>query len=122
MATKVANKLTTERQWNNKIFFPKDNYVVRIIDQVNKPSGKGKPMTKLEFEIVNCAPKTVGKEGIIAFDGVTFSKYYLTGDPEDAKADDRWFNAFDDVLQKLGIDTSQGWDQNNPPNVISKVA
>src|SRR5258705_10567659 len=110
MATKVANKSTTERQWHSKIFFPKDNYVIRVIDQVNKPSALGKPMTKLEYEIVNCAPKQVGKEGIITFDGAIFSKYYLTGDPTDAKADDRWFNQFDDLLQRMGINTDNGWN------------
>jgi hypothetical protein len=128
MSIHVANKEGTTQLWHSKIFFPKNNYAVRIVDETNKPSAKGSPMVTLEFEIVNSEPVKIGDFGMVEFDGVTFKKYMVTwGAPDspsnkfNAEQAQKNFNRYDEFLKACGIDTSNGWDYNNPPSVVGKV-
>lgn len=132
MAIKVADKTKTVRMWTKQIFFPQDNYIARIISQDHKPNSNGNPMTTLEWEIVNCDPKKVGDE-TFEFDGVTFPSYHVTEIKPPSDADDKelaaaaqssenQFNMTDALFQKLGVDTSEGWDPENPPKVLGKIA
>ena len=128
---KVADKSKVVKQWSSRNYFPQDNYVVRVLNQENKPSNAGNPMMVLEFEIVNCDAKKIGDE-TLEFDGVTFTHWQTTGcnPPKNAtekeiaeakQADDNAFNNADDLLTRCGIDTSEGWDPTNPPSIKGKV-
>lgn len=121
MSLRVADKSNTTSLWNSRMYFPKNNYTVRIIDEVNKPSSKGNPMVTLEFEIVNSSPVKIGDNGIVEFDGVTFKKYFTTGNPNNKELDQKAFNKYDEFLRLCGIDTTNGWDNEAPPSVLGKV-
>lgn len=121
MSLQVANKSDVSTLWNSRMYFPKNNYTVRIVDETNKPSAKGSPMVTLEFEIVNSEPIKIGDNGMVEFDGVTFKKYMVTWNPNDAKKAQANFNRYDEFLKTCGIDTSAGWDYNSPPSVLGKV-
>lgn len=121
MSLRVADKSASTQLWNSKMFFPTNNYTIRVVDEVNKPSSKGNPMTTIEFEIVNSEPVKMGDLGMVEFDGVTFKKFFTTGNPNNKELDQKSFNRHDDFLRKCGIDTSEGWDNENPPSVNGKV-
>lgn len=66
------------QKWNSKVQFPKDNYVIRCMDDSFGPSkSSGKPMITLGFEIVSPETITVdGSEYTIA--GTELKAYYVT--------------------------------------------
>lgn len=115
--------------WNRSIFFPKDTYVLRITDEEVKPSKAGNPMVKLEYEVCNAEPKQVG-DVIIDLNGTKFPAWHVTEvrkkenekmtDEELEKSSQAAFDRYDAFLQKCGIDTSAGWDPENPPSVLGK--
>jgi len=112
---------TAANLWNSKVFFPRDNYILRCIGEDNGVSSGGNPMTTLEWEIVNCEPKQIGDD-LIDFDGVKFKSYHVTRVNGDEKKSDGMFKAYQDkVLVPCGIDCSEGWDDENPPSVKGKV-
>lgn len=125
---KVADKSKTVKMWNSRTYFPQDNYIARIIGEDRKPSSAGNAMTTLEWEIVNCDPKKIGDE-TVEFDGSTFLTYHVTQvnpskdvtPDEAAQKSENAFNTFDEFLTKCGVDTSEGWDPQNPPSVKGKV-
>jgi hypothetical protein len=128
MAIKVAPTVQ-KTGWNNRIFFPKDQYTLRILEEDNTPSKQGNPMVKLEFEIVNCPIKQIG-DLQVDMNGTRFSSWFVTKivksdkakTPEDIqKFSDKAFNDYDTILKKLGVDVSEGWDDENPPSVKGKV-
>lgn len=129
---KKADTSKSVKQWRQTIFFPQDNYTIRVLEEEHTTSKSDDPMTILKFEIVNCLPKMIGDEGQIEFDGVQFSTWNLTDyqakDKENdeevekaAKTAQDFFNRYDDFLRKAGHNTAEGWDPAKPPSVLGKV-
>lgn len=119
MAIKKATN--TKTTWNNRIFFPKDNYILRIIEEEVKISESGNTMTVLEYEITHTPDKVIGDQ-TIEFNGVKFKTYNVTKNPNDSVKSDACFARYQDsVLVPCGIDCSEGWDDENPPSVKGKV-
>lgn len=129
MAIRTVNTAQTTTGWNSKIFFPKDTYILRCIDEKVAPSNNsGNPMVTLEWEIVNQAPKPVGDK-LIEFDGIKFNSYHvlkcvdpaLSPEEREEKTQKYFMQYQDRILEKCGIDCSQGWDDENPPSVKGKI-
>ena len=116
MAFKQASQNVTVNMWNSRTFFPKDNYILRVIDQENKTSSTDNPMTVLEWEIINCAPKVIGDK-TYDMEGVKFKSYHVTRVNGDEEKSNKMFGYFDELLKSCGVDTSNGWDDENPPSV-----
>jgi hypothetical protein len=129
MAVKKASTETQKVGWNSRIFFPKDQYTLRCIEEDHTPSKQGNPMVKAEFEIVNCPPKQIGDK-LVDLNGTKLTSWFVTKivksdkakTPEDVqKFSDKAFNDYDTILKKLGVDVSEGWDDENPPPIKGKV-
>jgi|ERR1044071_4080839 hypothetical protein len=120
MAVKQVDRTKTTKMWGNKIPFPKDNYVLRCVSQEFKPNSNNNPMVTLEWEIVNQEPKQIGAD-LIEFDGLKFSSYHVIKVLDDEEASNKAFNRFCEMLEKCGIDTSEGIDDENPPSLKSKI-
>lgn len=127
MAVKTAKPIT-DKQWNYRVMFPKDNYTIRCTGGKTEPSQAGNPNTRLDWEIVNCDPKEIG--GIkYHFDGVTFATFHTTKVSADTQrteeeaelTSEKCFAYYDELLTKCGVDTSTGWDDENPPVPKGKV-
>lgn len=120
MAIKVANKTENAKLWNFRMFFPTDNYVIRCLNQSAEVSQNNNPMTVLEWEIVNAEPRMIG-ESLVDFDGVKFRSWHVTavksGEDQEKRSQDV-FNTFDEILCKAGHDTTEGWDDENPPQIL----
>ena len=115
--------------WNYKMFFPKDNYIIRCISEVVGVSSGGNPMVTLEWEIVNATPQQIG-DNLVDFDGTKFKSYHVTSvkSAENATPEEIQVKSFkaakgyqDRVLVPCGIDVSNGWDDENPPSILGKV-
>lgn len=130
MAIKKASEVK-ERTWNKSIFFPKDNYVLRITDEVKKPSSAGNPMVVLEFEIIECPRKKIGDD-LVDFNGVKWNTWNVTKvnpdkdtTPEEAAvSSQKAFDRYNEFLAKCGVEVAQkneGWDDENPPSVKGKI-
>lgn len=117
MAIRTANKTENAKLWNFRLFFPTDNYIIRCLSQESGVSSNDNPMTVCEWEIVNATPRMIGEQ-LIDFDGVKFKSYHVTAVKDDAEKSQNAFNAFDEILRKAGHDTSEGWDDENPPQVL----
>jgi hypothetical protein len=121
---KQIDKTKTTKTWNNKTFWPKDNYIIRCIESSFAPNSNGNPMVTLEWEVVNQEPKQIG-EDLVEFDGVKFRSYHViktVGDDETAEQNSvKAFNRYGELLQKCGIDVSEGYDDENPPMPKGKV-
>ncbi len=131
MAVKQVDKSKTAKGWNNRIFWPKDNYIIRCISSEFKPNNNGNPMVTNEWEVVNQEPKQIG-EDLIDFDGAKFKSYHvikvLNPEPDDDEAEvqaqedsAKAFNRYAELLEKCGIDISEGYDDENPPMPKGKV-
>lgn len=74
----IQNKMSAQK-WNQKVQFPRDNYVVRVTDESFGPSkSSGNPMITLEFEVVSPEEVQVGT-GTYTVVGVgNIRRYYPT--------------------------------------------
>lgn len=108
--------------WNFKKFFPKDAYAIRCLKQTNKPSSTGNPMSVLEWEIVDQAPKQVGDE-MLEFDGVKFKTNHVTRVNGDATKSAKMAEMYQKIyLIPAGvIADGDAWDDENPPSMEGKV-
>src|SRR6266403_4427948 len=120
MAIRTIDKTKIAKSWNNKTFWPKDNYILRCLEQKFAPNSNGNPMVTLEWEIVNQEPKQIGPD-LIEFDGIKFSSYHVIKMPGNEEDSNKAFNRFCEMLDKCGIDISEGVDDENPPSLKGVV-
>lgn len=105
-------------QWNSKIPFPKDRYVIHCLDEVFGISkSSGNPMLTREFEIV--APETVQVgEKTISLAGAKITQYRPTkvkaAEGWDIAKSDKKFGELRDELLNCGF-TGEDIDDENPP-------
>jgi len=115
---------TKANVWNNRTFFPKDNYILRCISEKVAPNSNGNPMVTLEWEIVNQEPKRIGAD-LFEFDGIKVTSYSVLRVMEGEDAEDKSNNCFRQYQERFlipcGIDVSEGWDDENPPSLKGKV-
>jgi len=107
-------------QWNSKMPFPKDRYVIHCLDEtfgISKSSGN--PMLTREFEIV--APETVQVgDRTISLAGAKITQYRPTkvkaqnGEGWDTAKSDKRFGELRDELVNCGF-ASEEIDDENPP-------
>lgn len=123
MAVKTVDKTATTKAWNKNIFFPKDNYILRCKAAKFGPNSNGNPMVTLEWEIVNQEPKQIGDQ-LIDFDGVTIYQYsvlkVVAGDDQE-EATKKAFARYAELLERCGMDISEGIDDENPIMPKGKV-
>lgn len=120
MAVRTVDRTKTASGWNNKTFWPKDNYILRCIDAEVGVSSTDNPMVTLEWEVVNCDPKQIGDK-LVDFEGAKFKSHHVTRVEGDEQKSQSMFNRYAEILEKCGIDTSEGFDDENPPTPKGKV-
>jgi hypothetical protein len=99
--------------WNNKIPFPKDNYLCRCIEEKFAPSSTGNPMITRNWEIVSPETVTVG-EKVVSVVGARVTQFLVTETKDDQVKSDKFFGQLRDDLQKLGYKETT-LDTANPP-------
>lgn len=66
------------QKWSNKTMLPRDNYILRVVEESFGPSkGSGNPMITLEFEVVSPEEVEVGGD-MFNVAGVKTVGYYTT--------------------------------------------
>jgi hypothetical protein len=103
--------------WNNKMPFPKDNYVIRCLEEKFAPSSSGNPMITRNWEVVSPEVATLGDKQVSVV-GARVTQWLPTEVYEGGKLDeaksDKAFGKVRDDFQALGYkDTSI--DTANPP-------
>src|ERR1043165_3299196 len=94
--------------WNSKTFFPKDNYILRCIEEKVEPNNNGNNMVTLGWEIVNQEPKQIG-DNLVDFDGVKFSSYHVIKVADDEDKSNNCFRQYQErMLIPCGVDVSEG--------------
>lgn len=100
--------------WNSKVFFPKNRYTIRCIEESFAPSKAGNPMITREFEIVSPEEVEVGDRKYNVA-GQTIPQYRTTRiNGDDTKSDKCW-SSFRDELLVTGFDPEAEVDDENPP-------
>lgn len=123
MSAKSYANVETSQQWNRKVMFPKDNYIIRCREESVGLSQKDNFMVTLEWEIVNCEPKKIGDK-TYEFDGVSFTTYHVLKNPEKPEDDDKKAKGYmERVLVPASVlgSMDEAWDAENPPSMKGKV-
>lgn len=118
---------TSAAKWTNKFWFEKGSYKALIKDERNYISdNSGNFVKQLDWEIYHPEPMVVGDKPL-DIDGVEFTTYWAIRkvNPETKEWDDEASKQAQadfqsKVLEKLGIDVSEGWDSENPPSLKGK--
>ena len=107
-------------QWKNTMPFPKDNYILRCIEETFGISSGGNPMITRKFEIVAPSIVEIG-ELKVGVAGATIVQYRVTknkdketGEWDQKKSDDSFGNLRDEFLA-IGADEDMEIDDENPP-------
>lgn len=107
-------------QWNNKIFFPKNRYVLKCVEESFAPSSAGNPMVTRKFEIHSPAIIEVGEKKVNVA-GLAVIQYRTTKVKDkdtgdwNAESSDKCWGSFRDELLAIGADSEMEIDDENPP-------
>ena len=119
-------------QWNNKVFFPKDKYIIRCIEEESVISKGDNPMVQRTWEIVSPETIQVG-DRTLSVGGLKITQFRPTKvknplqDREthgewDTEKSDKSFNTFCDELKNAGVELpDEGIDDENPPCLMQDV-
>jgi len=117
--------------WTNKMFFPKDKYTIRCIEEESGTSKGDNPMITRTWEII--APETIQVgDRTLSVGGLKVTQYRPTkvrNAPADVEAHGEWdseksdksFNTFTDELKNAGVDVPAEIDDETPPCLMKDV-